>query len=50
MNAFDVYSNLVDSMNNVYMDVKEYGYINKAEHPEEYDLFHNPHGVIDGPW
>ncbi len=48
--ASDAYASLVESINNVYNDVVNYGYIDKKEHSEEYNLFHNPHGVVDGPW
>lgn len=47
--ARSVYDRLTDSINAVYKDVMENGQINQTEHPEEYDLFHNPFQVIDGP-
>lgn len=50
VSASDVYTKLVDSINAVYDDVKKYGFISKSEHPMEYELFHNPHRVVDGPW
>ena len=50
VSASDAYMNLVKSINAVYDDVKKYGFISKSEHPMEHNLFHNPHGVVDGPW
>ena len=50
----DIYSSLRTSLNNVFEDVIEErnggrnGKISKAQHPEEYSLYHNVDGVVDG--
>ena len=48
--AADVYDKLVNSINNVYSDVMEFGKIRRNRHKMEYDLFHNAPGAVDGPW
>lgn len=49
--AKQVYDDLITSINNVYNDVVvDKGSIDQGEHPKEYSLYHNPFGVIDGPW
>ena len=48
--AKKVYDELVESINNVYNDVVKYGTINRKKHDTEHDLFHNEHGVVEGPW
>lgn len=48
--ASDVYDSLVESINNVFNDIMASGSIQSSTHPDEYDLFHNEHGVVDGPW
>jgi hypothetical protein len=45
----DVYNTLVGHIANVYKDVMQHGMINAAAHPDEYQLYNNPHQVIDGP-
>jgi len=45
----DVYATLVSHIANVYNDVMQYGFIDPVTHPDEYQLFNNPHQVIDGP-
>jgi hypothetical protein len=45
----DVYNTLVGHIANVYKDVMQYGIINAVAHPDEYQLYNNPHQVIDGP-
>lgn len=47
--AATVYNKLVTSINNVYRDVIQTGFIRKDLHPEEYELFHNDRKVVDGP-
>jgi hypothetical protein len=47
--ASDVYDSLVESINNVFNDIMASGSIQSSTHPDEYDLFHNEHGVVDGP-
>lgn len=49
ISSMSVYESLVTSIANVYRDVLNTGFINYAEHPEEYNLFHNPHHAVDGP-
>ena len=48
--ANTVYTNLINSINNVYNDIMQYNEINNITHPIEYNLFNNPHRVVDGPW
>ena len=54
MNIHDIYSNLRDTINNVFNDVittqngERGGFINKHTHPNEYALFHNDAGILDG--
>jgi hypothetical protein len=48
--ASDVYDGLVESINNVFSDVMTSGEIQRSTHPNEYDLYHNELGVVDGPW
>jgi hypothetical protein len=48
--ANEVYDNLIRSINSVYVDVMRNGIIDEEAHPNEYQLFHNRLGVIDGPW
>ncbi len=45
----DVYETLVGHIANVYKDVIQYGIIDQATHPAEYQLYNNPNQVIDGP-
>jgi len=49
--AQHAYNNLNAAINTVYEDVVNgnEGKINKIDHPAEYELFHNKHGVVDGP-
>jgi hypothetical protein len=44
-----LYESLIQSINNVYMDIVNEGFINKDLHPVEYELFDNPFRVVDGP-
>ena len=49
--AGDVYDRLIEGIATVYKDVtKGGGFIDKSRHAEEYDLYHNEFGAIDGPW
>ena len=48
--AADVHDALVESINNVFDDVVKFGQIKKQKHPMEYELYHNEHQVVDGPW
>ena len=61
LSIFDIRSDLVDAINNVYEDVigteshhrrrhkhSKRGFINPAKHEDEFNLFHNPVGVVDG--
>ena len=50
LSIFDIQTALRTSINNVFEDVilDGLGTIDKAEHPEEWYLFHNPKGVVDG--
>jgi len=49
--AAAVYDALIQSINKVYDDViNGPGFIDQSTHAEEYHLFNNPFGVIDGPW
>ncbi len=50
LSATDIQSALQTSINNVHHDVivAKKGYIDPATHPDEYALFHNKHGLIDG--
>ena len=43
-----VYENLVKLIAHVYRDLMQTGLINSAAHPQEYNLFHNPHHSVDG--
>ncbi len=45
----DVYNTLVGHIANVYKDVMNTGFIDAVAHPDEYQLYDNPHQVIDGP-
>ena len=45
----EVYNTLVEQIANVYKDVMQYGLIDQANHPLEYQLYNNPNRVIDGP-
>lgn len=47
--AAQVYDALIDSINTVYNNVVQNGRI-KRKNSAEFDLFHNPHQVVDGPW
>lgn len=47
--ASALYDALANSINTVYEDVVEFGEISR-EHEDEYELFHNAHKVVDGPW
>lgn len=49
--AAELYDNLINTINNVYEDVVNSGngVIDQVAHPMEYELFHNPHRVVDGP-
>ena len=47
--ATEVYNTLVGHIANVYKDVMQYGFIDQATHPHEYQLYNNPNKVIDGP-
>ena len=49
--ASSLYEQLINAINNVYDDVVNgnSGYINQNDHPMEYELFHNPFNVVDGP-
>ena len=46
----DIRDALRNSIKNVYQDVitDNLGFIDEIEHPDEYALYHNKHGVIDG--
>ncbi len=50
LSAGDIQAALRTSINNVYDDViaKGLGFIDENAHPDEYALFHNKFGVIDG--
>jgi hypothetical protein len=48
--AEEVYEKLIEGISNVYEDVESLGYIDSKKHREEYELFHNEFGVVDGPW
>ncbi|WP_031433801.1 hypothetical protein [Methylomarinum vadi] len=50
LNAGDIQAALRTSINNVYDDVitKGLGFIDENAHPDEYALYHNKFGVIDG--
>lgn len=50
LTATDIRDALRDSINNVYEDVitDGIGYIDETEHPDEYALYHNKYGIIDG--
>ena len=45
----DVYDTLLSHIANVFRDVMRDGRINSVEHPVEYQLYNNPHQVVDGP-
>ncbi|MEW6534355.1 MAG: hypothetical protein AB1454_01900 [Candidatus Auribacterota bacterium] len=50
LSAVDIRNALRDAINNAYEDIitDGLGFVDEAEHPEEYALFHNKHGIIDG--
>jgi len=48
LTAEQVLDSLDAAIENVYYDVIAYGQIDEATHPEEFGLFHNAKGVIDG--
>lgn len=50
--AAALYDSLIQTINNVYEDVVNSGngVIDQDAHPVEYELFHNPYRVVDGPW
>ena len=50
LTAMDIQNALRDSVNNAYEDiiVDGLGVIDEMEHPDEYALYHNKHGLIDG--
>ncbi len=50
LSATDIQTALRDSINNVYEDVitDGLGIIDESEHPDEFALFHNREGVVDG--
>ena len=50
LSIFDIQTALRTSINNVFEDVIEdgLGTIDRTEHPDEWHLFHNPKGVVDG--
>ena len=50
VNSTELYDELILAINTVYNDVLGLGQIDQALHPELYELFNNPHRVIDGPW
>ncbi|KAL3797384.1 hypothetical protein HJC23_010510, partial [Cyclotella cryptica] len=45
--ATEVYANLIISVANVYRDVMSTGFINEDSHPDEFNLFNNPHHITD---
>lgn len=47
--AEELYANLVTSIDNVWDDVITHGFIDQANHPDEYNLFNNEFKVVDGP-
>ena len=47
--AAAVYDALVNSINTVYDDVVQHGSI-RSRNTVEYELFHNPKSLVDGPW
>ena len=50
LTVVEIQDALRESINNVYHDVisEGLGFIDETEHPNEYALYHNKHGVIDG--
>jgi hypothetical protein len=44
-----VYDTLIRHIAHVYKDVMQDGFIDPTTHPVEYQLYNNPHQVIDGP-
>lgn len=44
----DIKTALKDAVDNAYDDIMSTGNINKITHPDEWALFHNPHGIVDG--
>jgi len=50
--AAEIYGKLINTINNVYHDVviSGSGVIDQVAHPVEFELFHNPFRVVDGPW
>ena len=47
--AEHAYDALITSINKVYDDVSNYGFIQKDKNPQEFHLFDNPHRAVDGP-
>ena len=50
LTATEIRDALRDSVNNAYEDiiVDDLGIVDEIEHPDEYALYHNEHGLIDG--
>ncbi len=50
LSAIQIRDDLRSAINNVYEDVINdgIGYIDETQHPDEYALFHNKYGIIDG--
>ena len=50
LSAVDIQNDLRQSINNVYYDVitRGLGFIDENSHPDEYALYHNKFGVVDG--
>jgi hypothetical protein len=48
--ASELFDDLISTINIVYNDVLGLGEIDSDLHQREYELFNNPHRVIDGPW
>ena len=50
LSAGDIQAALRVAINNTHEDVISdgLGFIDRSEHPTEYGVFHNPHGIIDG--
>ena len=47
--AEHAYDDLITSINKVYDDVSNHGFIQKDKNPQEFHLFDNPHRAVDGP-
>ena len=47
--AEHAYDALITSINKVYDDVSNHGFIQKDKNPQEFHLFDNPHRAVDGP-